>query len=102
MLPIVYLPAAEAHLSAIEEYIADQVGPLIAERYVRKIVARCELLAALPLGGRLRKEANAGLRSVSFKGRVTIFYRISDDAILVAGIRYGSQDEARFLAALAR
>ena len=102
MLPVVYLPAAAAHLAAIEDYIADQGSALVAERYVHKIVARCELIAALPLAGRLRREANAGLRSVSFKGRVTIFYRVSEKAILIVGVRYGGQDEARFLATLPR
>lgn len=102
MPSVVYLPEAEADLSTIQENIAEQAGAVIAERYVRRIVSRCALIAALPLGGRLRKGVGADLRSVSFKGRVTIYYRFADDTVVIAGVRYGGQDEARFLAGLAR
>ena len=102
MLPVRFLPEATAQLEEVERYIATQGDPAVAERYVGRILARCELLSALPYGGRLRKGASPGLRSISFKGRVTIYYRVDEAEITIAGLRYGGQDEARFLAALPR
>ena len=102
MLPVTFLPEATAQLEEIEQYIATQGDPGTAERYVGKILARCELIAALPYGGRMRRGAGVGLRSLSFKGRVTIYYRVDEAEIVIAGLRYGGQDEERFLAALPR
>ena len=73
---LIFTLAALADLEAVGEYVESKSGSIdVAERFVGRLVGRCEKLAALPnLMGRPRPELIPGLRSVA-DGNYVIFIR---------------------------
>ena len=73
---LVLTPAAQANLIEIAGYIESASGSIdAAERFIERLLSRCEELAALPgRMGRERPELLAGLHSVVF-GNYVIFFR---------------------------
>ncbi len=63
-----------------------------AERLRDDIDRECRLLAQFPRLGRERTDLIPGLYSRSVAGRVTIYYRITDDGIEVQRVLHGARD----------
>ena len=57
-------------------------------RFTDAIVAHCEELAGFPLRGPAREDLRPGLRTLAFRGRVTIAYAV----VAILGIFYGGAD----------
>ena len=89
---IAYAPEAEAQLVDLYRYIERQASPFIAQRFTVAIVERCTALAEFPDRGTPREDLLAGLRTVSFRRRVTIAYRADAQSVTILGIFYGGQD----------
>ena len=88
-------PDAEDQLNEIEEFIAYEASPAIAARYVEAILGRCESLAEFPRRGTLRDDLRPGIRTLSFRRRVTIAYVVEEVRVVVVGIFYAGRDMAR-------
>jgi toxin ParE1/3/4 len=67
---LVLTPAAQANLIEIAEYIESESSSIdVAERFVDRLLTKCEDLAALPgQMGRQRSELLPGLRSFALGG----------------------------------
>jgi toxin ParE1/3/4 len=91
---VVFAPTAEAQLVALYRYIAQEVGPEIAERFTSAIVEHCERLEVFPHRGTPRDDIRPGLRTIPFRRRVTIAYSVEIDQVAILGIYYGGQDLA--------
>lgn len=89
---MIYGPEASAQLIALEFYIAEAASPGIAQAYVEAIVARCDSLSAFPHRGTPRDDLMPGIRTLSFRRRVTILYRVTGEQVAIVGIYYGGQD----------
>ena len=83
---------ADAQLRSLRRYLLRRSTPAIALRYTAEIAARCQAIVDVPEGGTPRPDLGPDLRSVAFKARVTIVYRLSAPQITIAGIFYGGQD----------
>ena len=94
---VVFSPEALDQLAAVRRYIAVASESEIASRYVDRIIAFCEKLKTHPRRGTQRDDLLPGLRTIGFKRRVTIVFRIRNDNVVVVGVFYGGRDfEAAF------
>ena len=64
---------------------------ITAERFVRRILARCRRIGNAPYGGRPRDDLEPGLRTVPFERRAVIAYRVTD-AVEITNVFYGGRD----------
>ena len=96
-----FAPEAAEQLVALYRYIAAAASPLVAAGYVDAIVAHCEGLAAFPLRGITRDDIRPGLRTMSYKKRAVIAFRVDDVAsrVDILGVFYGGQDYETLLSA---
>lgn len=91
MSKVQFTPLAEKDLNEHFDYISHD-KPQAAVRFVQLIRERCDLLAGHPEIGQLRPEFSTGLyRSFSVSNFV-IFFKPTDDGILVARIVRGQRD----------
>ncbi len=81
---------ANADLLEIWVYIAER-SIESADRMVDSIREKCQLLADSPAMGRKRAELAEGLRSFPV-GHYVIYYRQTDDGILVVRVLHGARD----------
>jgi toxin ParE1/3/4 len=89
---VVFAPEAQAQLLELYRYIADTASPATALRFTGAIVSHCEELADFPLRGPVREDLRPGLRTLAFRGRVTIAYAVSTSDVTILGIFYGGAD----------
>ena len=79
-----FTPEGEVQLTALYEYIAIEVTPVSAERYVTAILDYCASLATFPKRSPARDEIQPGLRITHYRGRTVIAYTVDDTAGLVS------------------
>lgn len=91
-LPVVWRPDAEADLLALYDWIADRADPDTAYAYTAKIEAQAERLALFPHRGTPREDLVPGLRTVPYRRRVTIAYRVLEDCVEVLRLIQAGQD----------
>ena len=86
-------PEADADLDSIWHYIASKSGSFdTADRLIDSITRRFLLLASHPNVGRPRDEdLHPGLRSFPV-GEYVIFYRVTNDSVLILRVLRGSRD----------
>jgi toxin ParE1/3/4 len=89
---VVFAPGAEAQLVSLYRYIAHEAAADIAEHFTTAIIEQCERLATFPHRGTPRDDVRPGLRTMSFRRRVTIAYAVDADQVSILGIYYGGQD----------
>lgn len=88
-----FLAAANADLKAIYDWIVDASGhPSVAEKFVMRIMDRCEQLADFPELGVARNDLLKDLRLLAFERRAAIFYRVTDGEIQVVNVFYKGRD----------
>ena len=88
-----FLAAANADLKSIFDWIVDASGyPAVAEKFILRIIDRCEQLGDFPELGVARDDLLAGLRHLAFERRAAIFYRITVDEIQIVNIFYKGRD----------
>ncbi|MEL6445864.1 MAG: type II toxin-antitoxin system RelE/ParE family toxin [Bacteroidota bacterium] len=91
---MLFLPAAEADLEEVWQYVADAGGSAPrADAYVRRLYDTMVLLAEHPMMGRTRDELRPGLRSFPAE-RYVIYYEPLDDGegVLIARVLRGERD----------
>ncbi len=91
---VVFAPEAEAQLVALYRYIRQEASADIAERFTTAIINHCEALETFPHRGTPRDDIRPGLRTVSFRRRVTIAYAVVTDQVSILGIYYAGQEIA--------
>lgn len=70
-------PAAQADVSGIWDYSAQNWGTKQADRYVLCIRDACEALAAAPMQGSAIDDIRPGYRKLAVQSHI-LFYRITD------------------------
>ncbi len=88
---LIYAPAAAKSLKRLEEYIAWQKSPEIAEEYIRRIEVRCQKLLIAPEQGTRQDEYRPGVRTTGFERRVTIAFRVTKASVRILSIAYGGR-----------
>ena len=81
-----FLEPAATDLIALYEWIEDAAGSAIADAYLARLKARCLTLADFPNRGTPRDDLRRGIRSLSFEGRMLIFYQVQDQTVSILHI----------------
>jgi toxin ParE1/3/4 len=99
-LPVRFRREARADLADIFDVVLRASrDDITAERFTRRIIARCRRIGDAPFGGRLRDDLIPNLRTVPFEGSAVIAYRVEPDCVRITNIFYGGRDiEAFYLA----
>jgi len=92
---VVLRPRAVADLQSIFTWVAEEAGLDTALAYDRRIREACEKLADFPRRGTPREPLMAGLRSLTFERRATIYYLIERNSVRIVRILGAGQDPAR-------
>jgi toxin ParE1/3/4 len=91
-LPVVWRPDAQADLLALYDWIADRADPDTAFTYTARIEAQAQRLGTFPHRGTSRDDLVPGLRTVPYRRRVTIAYRVMTDCVEVLRLIHAGQD----------
>jgi len=89
---VVFAPEALDQLSALRRHISLASGPDIASSYVDRIITYCEKFETHPHRGTRRDDLLPGLRTIGYRRRVTIVFRVRDESVVIVGIFYGGKD----------
>src|SRR5688572_20164063 len=89
---VAYSRRAEFQLQSLYDYIANASGEARADGFVGRITDYCDSLRSFPLRGRPRFDIRPGLRTVSYRRRVTIAHDVEDGKAVIIGIFYGGQN----------
>lgn len=94
---VYFRPRAELRLTELYDYIAAQSSADIAYDYVEGIRETCMNLATFPERGTKRDDIMPGLRTIGFKRRVTIAFRVLKTRVEIVSIAYGGRNFEREL-----
>jgi toxin ParE1/3/4 len=93
---VVFDSAARQDLKDIFDYINNRAGPTIAERFTARLHQYCTGLSHTPERGTRRDELRPGLRTIGYRRRATVVFRIdrSERTVAILGIYYGGRNYA--------
>jgi toxin ParE1/3/4 len=84
---------SRSELRSLIRYITKKNSARIAEQYAQDIITFSEELHTFPHRGTARPDLARGVRTMGFKGRVTVAFQVSDDllTVTIVGIFYGGR-----------
>jgi len=91
MRELEYRPAAQDDLDGIYDHIEPE-NPRRAFSFVADIRKRCRSLCEYPELGPARSDIRPGLRMYPMLGRIVVFYRVTETAIVIVRVFSGGQD----------
>jgi toxin ParE1/3/4 len=89
-------PKAQKDLDGIWEYSVEQWGAARAERYIRRLKAVLERVAARPESAKACEDIRPGYRRAS-AGSHIIFFKVGEDYVEIVRILHAQMDFARRL-----
>jgi toxin ParE1/3/4 len=89
---VIFSPEALTDLFELYDYIAADAGAARAHSYTDRIVATCRNLVTFPERGTRRDDLRPGLRTTTFRRRVTIGYHITEAQVIIDRILYGGRN----------
>ncbi len=92
-----YAPQFRSDLESIYDHVADNASSATASGFVGRIETFCESLSRASERGTHHHEIRAGLRSVGFERRVTIFFQVAEETVSILRIFYAGRDWQAFL-----
>ncbi len=87
---------ADRQLRELGLYIAERKSAGVAARYIEAIVKECYALATFPQRGTARGRLLTGLRTIGFRRRVVIAFRVQEDSVEILAVLYGGQSLAKY------
>lgn len=92
-LRVVFRAEAEFDLLQIYRWVYEASrDPSVADRFLDRLVSRCERVGDAPHGGRPRDDLEPGLRTVSFERSAVIAYHVYGDRVEIVNVFYGGRD----------
>ena len=88
---VAFTRRAQADLHGLFDYLADRFGSINAQRYMEQIEKTCLSLATMPNRGTERSDLRPGLRTMGFRRRVTIAFRVRENSVTILRILYGGR-----------
>jgi plasmid stabilization system protein ParE len=83
---------ADRQLSELERWIEGEASVPIARRYREAIVAHCFTLETFPSRGTPKDHLRSGLRTIGFRGRVSIAYVVDGNDVVIVAIAGAGRD----------
>ena len=93
--PIVWRPLARTDLIALYDWIAEQAGTDTAFDYTSKIEAAVTKLANFPDRGTPHEDLIAGMRTIVYRRRTIVAYRVLAEEVEILRIIHGGRDLGR-------
>jgi toxin ParE1/3/4 len=91
MYSVAFTRRAQADLHGLFDYLADRFDLTNAQRYVAQIEKTCLSLGTMPNRGTERPDLRPGLRTMGFRRRITIAFRVKGDSVSILRILYGGR-----------
>jgi toxin ParE1/3/4 len=88
---VIFAPEALTDLFELFDTIAADAGAERARSYTDRIVTTCRNLVTFPERGTRRDDLRPGLRTTTYRRRVTIAYHITDATVVIDRILYGGR-----------
>ncbi len=89
---------ARDDLQSIFNWLEPDTGATFARDYVRQIRDKCHSLANFPNRGELREDLAPDLRTIPFKRKATIAYKVDGNKITVLRILHHGRNPGRAFA----
>lgn len=89
---LIVSPRVIAKLTLQKAYIADQAGPIVAERYIAGLFDYLENLATFPERGHPLPEIIPGLRMIGYGRSANIAVVVERPCVYVVGVYFGGED----------
>lgn len=90
-----YRESASADILDIYRWVYEvSLDPATAGRFAARLVAACERIGDVPLGGRPRDDLFPGLRTLPFEKRAVIAYLVEAETVVITNVFYGGRDFA--------
>lgn len=89
---VVFTPEARDQLDDLHDYIAKAADEDIATGFAEGIIDHIATLSEFPERGTPREDLRAGLRTMTWRRRVTIAFVVEESDAVVIGIFYGGRD----------
>ncbi|HTW68307.1 MAG TPA: type II toxin-antitoxin system RelE/ParE family toxin [Acetobacteraceae bacterium] len=89
---VIFAPEALTDLFELYDIIAADAGAARAHNYTDRIVATCRNLVTFPERGTRRDDLRPGLRTTTYRRRVTIAYHITDTQVVIDRILYAGRN----------
>ena len=83
---------ASNDLRRLHRWIAERADPDTAADFVAGIIDSADQLASFPARGAPRPDLGIDVRTIVWRRRVTIAYRITGQHVQIIAIRYAGQD----------
>ncbi|GEP01087.1 type II toxin-antitoxin system RelE/ParE family toxin [Methylobacterium haplocladii] len=92
-LEVVISGEADADLLQIYRWVYEASrDPQVADRFLDRLISRCDRIGDAPRGGRPRDDLEPALRTMPFEHSAVIAYRVEPDHVLITNIFYGGRD----------
>lgn len=90
---VIFDAAARRDLANIFEYISGRASPVVAEGFAAKLYEHCAGLALTPERGTQRNEIRPGLRTIGYRRRATVTFRVdhATRTVVILGVYYGGR-----------
>ncbi|MGN6423742.1 MAG: type II toxin-antitoxin system RelE/ParE family toxin [Asticcacaulis sp.] len=89
---VILSPTLRRDFVNIYRWIKLKTSPSLALRYVQRIEAYCRKFDLAAERGTRRDDIRQDLRVISFEGRVTLLFLVTDEAVIFLRAFYGGQD----------
>ena len=86
-----YTEIARDDLYLIGDYLRDHAGEAMAERFIRRLIAKADSLSFMPERYREREELQPGLHAVLVE-KYLLFYRINNRTVSIIRVLHGARD----------
>jgi toxin ParE1/3/4 len=88
---VIFSPAARKHIHELEEYLAERFYPGNVTKFIKRLTQACLSLASAPHRGMRREDLRPGMRTIGFERRVTIYFKVVEDQVVIMSLLYGGR-----------
>jgi len=89
---IIFDVEARADLTELYEYLLLEAGERIARGYVDRLIDYCAAFETFPERGTRHENISPGLRTVGYRHKATVAFRIKDDTVTIMRIFHGGRE----------
>ncbi|MFT4011063.1 MAG: type II toxin-antitoxin system RelE/ParE family toxin [Nocardioidaceae bacterium] len=90
-----YSPEARANLHALQEYLRDEAGPVVAARYMERLTKYCRSLGGPLVTGHARDDLYPGLLTRTFEKKRVIAFLVIDREVHIVAVHGTAQEWER-------